>query len=433
MSAPRPVRPLDRPVQGTVRVPGSKSATARLLVAAALADGTSRMDGALVSDDTLRMVDGLRRLGVPVDLEERAQRMTVHGSPGAVATVPATLDVGLAGTVARFLTPVAALGTAPVVVDGTPRMRERPMADLVEALVALGARVEPLGAPGHLPLRVQGPLTGGAVSVPGNTSSQFLSGLLLAAPAMPAGLQVTVTTQLVSRPYVAMTLGTMAAFGVEVHADGTGRFTVEPGQRYRPLQTVVEPDASAASYFFAAAAITGSRLRVAGVQRASSQGDVGFVDLLAAMGATVTEHADGIEVDGPERLSGVEASMADLSDVAQTLAVVAPFADGPTRIDGIGFIRGKETDRIGMTVRELRRCGVDAEETSDGMVVRPSAPHGAVVDTAGDHRMAMSFGVLGLRVPGVVIDDPDVTAKTFPGFFDALDALGSLPARGPRR
>ncbi len=417
---------------GTVRVPGSKSATARVLVAAALADGTSVVDGALFSDDTRRMTDSLRRLGIAVDEDGTAQRMTVHGSGGRFAGAPTTLNVGLAGTVARFLTPVAALGSEPVLIDGTPRMRERPMADLVAALTALGARIESLGSPGHLPLRVSGPLVGGAVALPGNTSSQFLSGLLLAAPAMPDGLEVTVTTPLVSRPYVTMTVDTMAEFGVEVTSGSGGssgsgdRFTVAPGQRYHSVETAIEPDASAASYFFAAAAVTGSRLCVAGVHRSSSQGDVGFVDLLAAMGASVADRPDGLEVTGPDRLRGIQTSMTDLSDVAQTLAVVAPFASSPTRIDGIGFVRGKETDRIGVTVRELQRCGVDADETDDGMVVRPSAPHGATIDTAGDHRMAMSFGVLGLRVPGVVIDDPDVTAKTFPAYFDTLDALAEL-------
>ncbi|MDA8268784.1 MAG: 3-phosphoshikimate 1-carboxyvinyltransferase [Actinomycetota bacterium] len=426
MSGPRAVRPLACPVAGTVRVPGSKSATARVLVAAALADGTSVIDGALFSDDTLRMTDSLRRLGIAVDEDGTAQRMTVHGSGGRMAGAPTTLNVGLAGTVARFLTPVAALGPEPVVIDGTPRMRERPMADLVAALTALGARIEPLGLPGHLPLRVSGPLVGGAVALPGNTSSQFLSGLLLAAPAMPDGLDVTITTPLVSRPYVTMTVDTMAAFGVEVSSGSGDRFAVAPGQRYRPRQMAIEPDASAASYFFAAAAVTGSRLCVAGVHRSSSQGDVGFVDLLAAMGASVADRPDGLEVTGPDRLRGIQTSMTDLSDVAQTLAVVAPFASSPTRIDGIGFVRGKETDRIGVTIRELRRCGVDADETDDGMVVRPSEPHGATIDTAGDHRMAMSFGVLGLRVPGIVIDDPDVTAKTFPAYFDTLDALAEL-------
>lgn len=433
----RAVHPLPHPVAGTVRVPGSKSQTARLLVAAALARGTSTIEGALVSDDTDRMLDSLQRLGVvsrrhPPGPGVRGLLVSVAGrrpwDPPAT-----TLDVGLAGTAARFLTPVAACGRHPVVVDGTPRMRERPMADLVDALVALGARVDPLGAPGHLPLRVTGPLTGGTVSLPGDASSQFLSGLLLAAPLMPAGLDVHLSTPLVSRPYVEMTVRTMATFGVQVGVEGDRRFSVAPGQAYRAADVAVEPDASAASYVFAAAAITGSRLCVAGVRRSSVQGDVGFVDILADMGADVGEGPEGLVVQGPDpsrpesgALRGVTVDMADRSDMVQSLAVVAPFAATVTEVTGVGFIRAKETDRLAMTVRELRRCGVDAEQRADGLLVRPSEPRGAVVDPAGDHRMAMSFAVLGLRVPGVVIADPGVTAKTFPDFFDVLDALPGL-------
>lgn len=458
---PRVVHPLPHPVTGTVRVPGSKSQTARLLVAAALADGTSTLDGALVSDDTERMVESLGRLGVRVRRQDPSAdpaadavpgpgragtRITVDGRGGAWRPPTTTLDVGLAGTVARFLTPVAACGDQPVVVDGTPRMRERPMGDLVDALQALGARVDPLGAPGRLPLRVTGPLAGGPVSLPGDASSQFLSGLLLAAPLMAGGLVVTLTTPLVSRPYVAMTVAAMSAFGVSVRTEGDRRFVVDPGQRYRATALSVEPDASAASYFYAAAAVTGSRLCVSGVHRSSVQGDVGFVDILAAMGAAVTEGPEGLVVRGPAApvlgtgavpggggspLTGVTVDLADRSDMVQTLAVVAPFAETATEITGVGFIRSKETDRLGMTVRELRRCGVDADERPDGLVVRPSTPHGAVVDPVGDHRMAMSFAVLGLRVPGVAIADPEVTAKTFPEFFTVLDGLGGLPRLRP--
>jgi 3-phosphoshikimate 1-carboxyvinyltransferase len=437
----RTVTPLPHPVDGTVRVPGSKSQTARLLVAAALANGTSVLHDALLSDDTERMLDSLGRLGVVVRRSAPGAgaatwggRIELDGRGVGWSPPACTLDVGLAGTVARFLTPVAACGHRPVVVDGTPRMRERPMAHLVDAIGALGGRVEALGRPGHLPLRVTGPLAGGTVRLPGDTSSQFLSGLLLAAPLMGDGLRVELTTPLVSRPYVDMTVRTMATFGVQVAVDGGDRFAVAPGQHYRASEVAVEPDASAASYFYAAAAVTGSRLAVAGVRRGSSQGDVGFVDVLAAMGAAVEEGPSGLAVTGPDPVSGppltgVRVDMADRSDVVQTLAVVAPFAASPTEVTGVGFIRGKETDRLGMTVRELRRCGVDAEERPDGLLVHPSEPHGAAVDPVGDHRMAMSFAVLGLRVPGIVITDPGVTGKTFPGFFDALDALAHLPRR----
>lgn len=460
-----PIAPLAGPVEGVLRVPGSKSLTARALVAAALAGGNSTLTGALVSEDTDRMVDGLRRLGASVTVEVAPEAgtgaarggpglaetglskvtMLVGGAPGGLARRPAELEVGLAGTVARFLTPLSATGDEPVVLDGTPRMRERPMADLVRSLRQLGARVEALGEADCLPLRITGPLVGGEVAVAGDTSSQFLSGLLLAAPAMPEGLHVTLTTALVSRPYIDMTIATMAAFGVIVEEDAP-RFTVRPGQRYQPAVIDIEPDASAASYVFAAAAITGSCLGVAGLHREAIQGDVGFVDLLDEMGATVRDEPAGICVAGPDPrrarvhvashdasgLRGIVADMADRSDVAQSLAVVAPFASSATTITGIGFIRGKETDRIGATVAELRRCGIDAEELPDGMTIRPSLATGATIETHGDHRMAMCFAVLGLHIPGIVITEPQVVAKTFPGFFELVDQIRQLPPRSDR-
>jgi 3-phosphoshikimate 1-carboxyvinyltransferase len=427
--AARTVAPLPHPVEGTVAVPGSKSLTARLLVIAALAEGTSVIRQALVGEDTDRMLDSLRRLGVDLAVSDGGTTVTVRGAGPVPRWPTAVLDAGLAGTVARFLTPVAALGDRPVTIDGTPRMRERPMGDVITAVRALGGRVVERGRPGHLPVEVTGPVRGGKVSLAGNASSQFLSGLLLAAPALPDGLEVELTTPLVSEPYVAMTISAMAFFGVEVTADGNRRFVVEPGQRYQAAALTVEPDASAASYFFAAAAITGSRLSVRGVHRRSLQGDVRFADLLGAMGAAVDDTPTGLTVAGTGVLHGLAVDMADCSDVVQSLAVVAPFADGPTEVSGVGFIRAKETDRIGATIEQLRRCNIDASPTADGLVVRPSIPHGAVVDPVGDHRMAMSFAVLGLAVPGIQIASPEVTAKTFPAFFDELDRLHRLPRR----
>jgi 3-phosphoshikimate 1-carboxyvinyltransferase len=248
-------------------------------------------------------------------------------------------------------------------------------------------------------------------------SSQFLSGLLLAAPLLPRGLRVRLTTDLVSAPYVDMTLAVMEAFGVDGTVD-----RVAP-QRYRATTYAVEPDATAASYFLAAAALTGGRVRVPGLGASSVQGDLVFADVLREMGADVTMDDDGVEVRGTGELHGVEVDMREISDTAQTLAAIAPFADTYTRITGIGFIRGKETDRVGNVVAELRRCGVDATEEDDGFVVEPGAPHGAVVRTYGDHRMAMSFAVMGLVVDGIEIDDPGCVAKTFPGFWESLETL----------
>lgn len=259
---------------------------------------------------------------------------------------------------------------------------------------------------------------GGVVRVTGNESSQFLSGLLLAGAAMPRGLRVELTTPLVSRPYVELTAAVMRAFGADVDDDSLAvRFTGYTGRQYD-----IEPDASAASYFFAAAAITGGRVTVEGLGT-SLQGDVRFADVLERMGARVEREPSSITVQGVEQLDGIEIDMADISDTAQTLAVVAAFARAPSRIKGIGFIRRKETDRIGNTVRELLRAGIRAEEEPDGLVVYPGTPLGARIETYDDHRMAMSMALLGLKVPGIEIADPDCVAKTFPGFWDALDSL----------
>jgi 3-phosphoshikimate 1-carboxyvinyltransferase len=274
-------------------------------------------------------------------------------------------------------------------------------------------------------------MRGGAVDVPGDVSSQFLSGLLLAGPLMAEGLRVRVTGHAVSPSYLDLTAATMAAFGASVRRPDERTWEVAPGG-YRAADLAVEPDASAASYFFAAAAICGGRVRVEGLDRTTVQGDLGFVDVLAGMGADVERGPGWTEVRGGAALHGTTVDLSDLSDTAQTLAVVAPFADAAVRVTGIGFIRAKETDRIGAVVTELRRCGVDAAEEPDGFVVRPGTPHGARVRTYDDHRMAMSFALLGLRVPGVEVEDPGCVAKTYPGYFADLDRLRSVRS-GPAR
>jgi 3-phosphoshikimate 1-carboxyvinyltransferase len=425
MSAVRPVKPVRRPLDAVISVPGSKSMTNRTLVAAALADGVSTLDGILLADDTYAMIDGLGGFGVTIAVDEPRQRAIVHGHGGVLAPGPLTVDCRLAGTVSRFLTAVAAIGPGPYTIDAAPSMRSRPMSPLVIALRSLGARIDG----DRLPLVVAGGgVAGGAVALPGDVSSQFLSALLLTAPYFAEGLTVELTTELVSQPYVEMTAATMATFGVDV-ARRDGRHFAVPPTRYMPAEVTIEPDATAASYFWAAAAICGGRVRVRGLDRDSGQGDVRFADVLAAMGATAVHGGDGIEisVDGP--LRGITVDMADISDTVPTLAAVAAFADGATRITGVGFIRRKESDRIGALVHELRRCGVAASEEPDGLLIHGlptdgSQPHGARIETYDDHRMAMSFALLGLRVPGIAIADPDCVTKTFPEYFDVLAALG---------
>jgi 3-phosphoshikimate 1-carboxyvinyltransferase len=304
------------------------------------------------------------------------------------------------------------------------------MGHIIDALRATGASVREVGEPGHLPVEVlDGPVAGGEVALPGDASSQFISGLLLAGPAMRTGLTVHLTTDLVSRPYVDMTAAVMRAFGVEVARPDERTWVVEPAV-YRGTEYAVEPDASAASYPLAAAAIVGGSVTVEGLGTASLQGDLAFVDLLERMGATVEREATRTRVTGTGTLHGIEADLSQLSDVAQTLAVVAAFADSPTRITGIGFIRGKETDRIGNVVAELRRAGIDAEEEPDGYVVRPGSVRPATIETYEDHRMAMAFALLGLRAPGIRVADPGCVSKTYPGFWAMLAGLGSATTTG---
>jgi 3-phosphoshikimate 1-carboxyvinyltransferase len=288
----------------------------------------------------------------------------------------------------------------------------------------MGADVEELGEAGRLPVEVRADGSkGGTVTVAGDASSQFLSGLLLAGPATGGGLELAVQGHLVSRPYVDMTVSVMRVFGARVTVGAGGdRWRVEPGG-YRPATLAVEPDASAASYFMAAAAIVGGSVRIPGLTRGSLQGDVAFADVLERMGVRVDWSDAGVTVTGTGVLRGIEVDLGDLTDTAQTLAAVAVFAEGPTRVTGIGFIRGKETDRVGHPVAELRRLGIEAEEEADGFVVRPGTPRPGLVETYGDHRMAMAFALLGLRVPGIRIADPACVGKTFPGYWRALEGL----------
>ena len=424
------VTPIARPLDATVRLPGSKSITNRALLAAALAAGRSRLDGALFADDTAAMMRCLARLGavVSADADAPAAAVTLDGVAGRLGPGPVDLDAGQAGTTARFLLPVLAAGSGPYVLDGDAQLRRRPMGPGLRALRSMGVAVEERGMPGRLPVLVHGGPQASSVAVSGDVSSQFVSGLLLAAPLFPQGLAIELTTELVSRPYVAMTSAVMAAFGIDVEA-GAKRFTVRPGE-YKATTYRIEPDASAASYFLAAAAVCGGRVTVPGLGRDSLQGDVAFADLLERMGAGVTWASEGVTVRGPAggRLHGIEADLSDVSDLAPTLAVVAAFAGSPTRATGVGFIRAKETDRIATIVRELRRCGVEAEEEPGGFVVRPrpGAPAAAVVEPDGDHRMAMAFAIIGLRVPGISIAEPDCVAKTFPGFWTTLEGLGQI-------
>ncbi|HJT33075.1 MAG TPA: 3-phosphoshikimate 1-carboxyvinyltransferase [Pirellulales bacterium] len=412
------------PIHDTVRPPGSKSITNRALICAALAEGPSTLVGALESEDTSVMADGLQALGIAIDRDSAARTLTVRGAGGVIGPPSAEIYVANSGTTVRFLAALVSLGRGTYRLDGTPRMRQRPIGDLVESLRQLGVDASCEGQGGCPPVVIRAAgLPGGAATIRGDVSSQFLSGLLMAAPYAQRPVTLTVTGELVSQPYVRMTLAVMKAFGVDAPAGDLRRFELPSGVHYRGCRYAIEPDASAASYFFAAAAITGGRVTVEGLSRTSLQGDVAFVDVLAQMGCHVEHGPDSITVSGG-KLRGVTVEMNAISDTVQTLAAVALFADGPTVITGVGHIRHKETDRIGALATELRKLGAVVDELPDGVRITPGTLHPATIDTYQDHRMAMSLALVGLRQEGVVIRDPGCTAKTYPAFFDDLCKLG---------
>ncbi len=335
---------------------------------------------------------------------------------------PRVLPTRLAGTTSRFVTALAALGVGPYVVDGSPPLRARPMAPLHDALAALGATLAGERV-GHLPVTVSGPLRANErLEVRGDISSQFLTALMLIGPYVPGGLHITISTPLVSRPYLQLTRAVMAEFGHRAVSIDDSEIEVEPGS-YRGRDYSVEPDASSASYPLAAAAICGGRVEIPGLTRHSMQGDAAFSEVLAAMGCTSAQGGESTVVEGGRDLHGVDIDMADRSDLVPTLAAVAAFADTPSRIRGVGFIRAKESDRLGDLCAELRRLGARADDTEDGLIIEPAALHGSRVQTHDDHRLAMAFGLIGLRVPGIEVDDPDVVSKSWPGYWEMLRGL----------
>lgn len=412
------------PLNTIARPPGSKSLTNRALLCAALAQGESTISNALVSDDTRYMIDALRRLGLSVHERDDGTRISISGTGGQYPVKRAELHVGNAGTAMRFLTAALATSVGDYVLDGDARMRERPIGDLIDALRQLGGAVTARdGAYPPVEIHSAG-LRGGTCTIDGSTSSQYLSAILMAASHAQNDVTVQVSGTRVSAPYIDMTLRVMQDFGVEADVSERDRYSVRAGQRYRGTRYAVEPDASAASYWFAAAAVTGGTVRVDGLGSESIQGDIQFVELLRQMGCTVRQGADWTEVTGGN-LRGIDTDMQDISDTAMTLAAVALLADGPTRITGIANVRVKESDRIAAVATEARKLGAKVEELADGMVIHPRPLHATEIDTYNDHRIAMSFAILGLRQSGIVIRDPGCVAKTYPTFFDELAVLGA--------
>ncbi len=416
------ITPVDGPIRGSIRPPGSKSLTNRALAIAALAEGESRLVGVLDSTDTRVMIESLNRLGIPVKHDPKNCIAEVTGCGGVPPAKSADLWLENSGTSIRFLTALCALGNGEYRLDGNDRMRQRPVKPLVDALQSLEVNAQCETETGSPPVVVKSNgLSGGTATVAGDISSQFLSALLIAAPAAKQRVELRIQGELVSKPYVEMTLGVMARFDVMAETLPAEGYQIQP-QKYRGTEYTIEPDASAASYFFAAAAITGGEVTVEGLPEHALQGDVAFVEALAQMGCHVESHSNAITVRGGE-LTGINIDMNAISDTAQTLACVAVFANGPTRISRIGHIRHKETDRIAALATELRRLGLRVEDEHDAITVYPGPISPARIQTYDDHRMAMSFALIGLKAPGIEIADPDCTAKTYPRFFEDLAQL----------
>ena len=421
-------------LEGTIALPGSKSLTNRALIVASLAKGESLLRNVLDCDDSQHLVSALRSLGIFISWDTAESTLTIRGAGGPYVVRQGQFYAGNAGTAVRFLTGALAATGGKFVVDGDERMRQRPIADLVVALRGLGAAIEaPSGCP---PVEINGSaMTGGRISIPGNTSSQFISSILLAAAIVPEAVELRVTDTLVSRPYLDLTFQVIRAFGgkVSVEQDRSGHpvFRVHPVGAYAPREFVVEGDASAASYFYGAAAITGSCLRIEGVGKESPQGDARAADVLAAMGCRVNKDRESVTVTGPPRglLRGVDWDCGEMPDVVPTLAVVALFAKGRTRLRKVAHLRHKESDRIASVASELQKLGGKVRELDDGLEIFGVGAdvdrlQGASIDTWKDHRIAMAFSVAALVVPDVSLEEPHVVDKSFPGFFAELERLG---------
>ena len=417
--------PKNAPVTATLRVPGSKSFTNRALLMAGFAHGASELRGILRSDDSYWCIKTLEHLGVPIRVTDRA--VYIQGVAGRWPECATPLFVGSAGTSARFLPGLLATSSGgPWTLDGSTQLRGRPVGPLFTTLRTLGAEIACLGAEQALPVRITGTgLQGGEVSMAGDTSSQFISGILMAAPYAKVPTTIRVRGGIVQHAYVMMTIDMMRDFGVQVEHDAALTRMHVPGQAYQGRQLDLEADASTAGYFFALAALTQGRVCVANLNTRTRQPDIKLLQVLTRMGCQVTENAAGITLQGPPRLrGGIEVDMREMSDQTLTLAALAPFATGPVRIRGVAHIRHHESDRIAVMCAALRQMQVTVEEHPDGMTIQPATPRGQQLESHDDHRVAMSLAVMGARVPGIVIEDPGCVSKTCPAFFDVLREVG---------
>jgi 3-phosphoshikimate 1-carboxyvinyltransferase len=423
--------PPRRPLAASIRVPGSKSITNRVLLLAAMATGRSTISGVGLNDDTRRMAAALGTLGFGLAVDETAARIVVDGRGGAIPARGGDLDAGGAGTAMRFLLGFLTLGRGRFRLDGNQRMRERPIGPLLDTLAALGISVRAERDNGCPPVVIEigeGGVSGGAARVDAAVSSQFVSALLMPAPLWPRGLELTVSGG-AARPFITMTLALMERWGAS--ATTSGSEIVVPGhQRYSAQKNFeVEPDASSASYFAAAAALVGGSVMLDGLRADSVQGDIEFMKLLERMGAGVEWREDGVKVSGSgKNLAGVDVAMGEMPDLVPTLAAIAPFCSSPTRIRSVSFIRHHESDRLHALATELQRLGASVHEYEDGMLIEPSRIGATAVETYDDHRIAMAFAVAGLKTSGIRIKNPGCVSKTYPDFFRDLAELSNPQA-----
>lgn len=417
------IQPLPN-INASIEVPGSKSLTQRALIAASLAKGTSTLFGPLESEDTQYSSAALMQMGISM---EKGQEWRIYGNAGAIKTTDKPIFLGNNGTATRFLTSVAALGHSRFIIDGDSRMHQRPIGPLMTALRGWGVDIAAINGTDCPPIQINGRgLEGGTTVLPEGKSSQYLSSLLLVAPYSRTPSFLKVEGEVLSKPYVAMTLSVMDAFGIPVDCTPDFSSFSVPQGCYRAREYQIEGDASNASYFWAAAAVTGGRVTVTNVPVPSMQGDAMLVPLLGRMGCEVTRSGNGITLQGTGRLEGITVDMGDMPDVVPTLAVVAAFAEGKTVIENIAHLRIKECDRLSAVVAELTKLGVKVEEQEAAMIIHGSGGaglRGAVIETYEDHRMAMSLAVAGLRIPGVQITGEECVAKSFPDFWERFKLL----------
>ncbi len=418
------IKPLDN-IDTGIKIPGSKSYSNRALVVAALAKGETTLENLLDCEDTQVMIEALKKMGIQVEKQKKA----IVINPIEKLRYDGEIFVAGAGTTTRFLTALCVLGVGKIKLHGIERMHQRPIEDLVEALKPIidgNIEAETVNAQGKKcpPVLIDSKaLKGGKTSLKGNTSSQYLSALLMVSPRAESNVEIEILGELTSKPYVDITLDVMKQFGVEVDNQDYKKFVVKTGQNYQGRSYRVESDASSMSYFLAAAAITGGKIKIDGANSKSVQGDIHFIDVLEMMGCKIEKGEDFLEIQGPEKLKAIEVDLNNMPDTAQTLAVLAAVADGTTKITGIATLKVKETDRIKALETELGKVGIKAEAGTDSLIIHGGQPSGTTIATYNDHRMAMSFSVLGLKVSGIKIENPECVSKSFPNFFEKLEGL----------